>query len=463
MNELFIKVHDRLPLFRIDDGDFMILYTPGNIVKLKKIEINRLLTFIKKPETIADRETRNIINNLLVKGGEAVSRWEQQRLVSFNPECLTIHAGSDCNLNCSYCYGRKDRAGIKTITGLPDLQIIKAAARYVAEKIKETGGRLTVVYHGSGEPTVHWTKLVESFNVISSISRYYNIPLFTYIATNSCLTAGQTDWLARNMNLICISFDGPASTRQHQREAYDGQYLPTEKVCDRIIRNGGLHEIRVTITSETIREQEDIARHIVEKMKPGSIRVEPVYLAGENGFGEEDADTFFSHFKLARDFSGKHGVVMSYAGVRINELHGTYCDVLRNNLRLIPGNKTVNCFCNMMDKPFNNTGVFNGNTPGSYLSPLADEIKIKASRVPDECTSCINVFHCSRGCPDFCILDNDITATRQLNPFRCRLNQLIAVEKIRESATARESLFTGANPDTSSMIAGRRSAPVQGE
>jgi uncharacterized protein len=432
MSELFRKLDHQLPIFAVDNCDSTILYTPGASLRTKStpfFELNRLLN---DPDDIKDPVIQNAIKSILKLAQEVVNKWEYQKQLAFLPKCLTIHVGSDCNLKCSYCYSKAKGQGNKTLFGFPDKKAIVTVFNEIAERRIKSPELFTVVFHGSGEPTFHWQKLVDSFNDIASIAMKYDVKFFTYISTNGCLTNRQIDWLAANMDGIGISCDGPDPIQKKQRGSDKKFYPPIEIVCKRILEKGGNIENRVTITPETISQLAEIAAYLIEKCNAKTIRVEPVFLAGQNGFKEEDAEYFFERFVETKHYAEKNGVSFTYSGIRMSELHGTYCDVLRNNLRLNTDNVTRNCFCFMSDQSKFITGHFNNELSEFHLSSDLKLLKNIASGIPDECSQCINVFHCSRGCPDFCVFDNDNPA-RQLNPFRCKLHKLLAVSEIKNS------------------------------
>lgn len=434
MSELFLKVHDLLPIYKIDFGKYILLYTPGYSFKIKAIPIQELIDLLKNPERIEDESTRNSIKFILKNAMEAIDKWEYLKKMPFSPECLTIHVGNECNLSCSYCYSKVENTGNKNIVGYPSLDAIKLLIDYIIKNKKTRNERITVVFHGSGEPTFHWEKLVDSYESICLIAVEKELSVFYYTATNGCITESQIDWLAKKMDLIGISCDGPSIIQHKQRFSNNLQYLPIEKVCERILNKGGKFDIRVTVTRETISSLAEITTYLIDECKATNIRIEPVYLAKENGFFEEDAEMFFRHFTEAQNIAKRLGVNFDYSGMRMAELHGSYCDVMRNTIRLTADNVTRNCFCFMSDKEGFITGRYSKNESKFYLSSEINELRKKSFEIPTECFDCINIFHCSRGCPDYCIFEGEQSKNKKLNTFRCHLHQLIAVERIKESA-----------------------------
>jgi sulfatase maturation enzyme AslB (radical SAM superfamily) len=445
MHDLYIKVHDNLPVFKISCGQQMVIYTPGCSIITEEIHINDLKCLLKNPSTIENDSVRNLVYTVLNKANDVAEKWKLQKLFPFTPECFTIHSGSDCNLDCSYCYSKKEQTGNKNLTGFPSEEAIEAVTEYISENIPLNSHQFTVVYHGSGEPTFHWDKLVSSFQKITGILKKKGIEIFNYIATNGCLEESQVDWLAENMDLIGLSCDGTPEIQKVQRTnrlIKNDHHI--EKICKRILEKGGKFDIRVTVTPLTIKQLPEITEYLILQCNANNIRIEPVYLAGEKEFQEMDADDFFSMFNKASHIAKEYNVGFNYAGIRTSELHSTYCDVLRNTIRLSSDDLTRNCFCYMSGKEEFKTGEYNRKLYSFKLRSDIDLLKHKAYHIPDACSGCINEYHCSRGCPDFCLFENENHEQLNLSPFRCRLHKLMAVDFAIKSSIR---LNTNYSPD----------------
>lgn len=434
MDKLFVRIHGSLPIFKVDHGSAMILYTPGYSLKINSIPVLELQRIVKDPSEIRDQMLREALLELLDQAQIATEKWEMRTEAIFTPECLTIHAGSECNLNCSYCYSKSEKLGNLNIKGFPDTGAIRLLFNETARTARKGSGLATIVFHGSGEPTYHWKKLVAAVLDIKVMAESAEINTFFYIATNGCLTRTQIDWLAMNMDLIGISCDGPASIQKRQRTPVSNKYLPIEEVCCRILEKGGRFDARVTVTRDTYLLLPEITTYLIEHCKAKNIRIEPVYQAGDLGFKKEDAEDFFKSFAKARNIAGMNGISLDYSGVRMSELHGPFCDVLRNNIRLTADGLIRNCFCFMKFSPgFIIGSISPDQTDFSWAVDIGN-MKQCASGIPEPCYGCINIYHCSRGCPDFCISELADPVFRELVPFRCRLHQMIAVEKIMHAA-----------------------------
>jgi radical SAM protein with 4Fe4S-binding SPASM domain len=433
MNPLFRKVHNNLPVFIIESDEYAILYTPGDYIKISKDGISRISHLLDCPENITNLQARREIMKLSDTAREIKKKWEYLAVRPFRNKCLTIHTGIECNQDCSYCYSKNAKYLNNRITGFPVPAFIEAAFRHMAENRDKEDKRLTVVFHGSGEPTIHWQKICDAFRSVTSMGEKYGIKIFTYLATNGCIDEYQADWLARNIDLIGISCDGPSDISEKQRARDNNRFLPVKKVCERIISRGGKFITRTTITRNTLSRQEEIAGFLIEELNAREIHFEPVYLAGRSGFKAGDAETFSGHLINAGEYAFSHGAVLVYSGVRLNELHGPYCDVLRDTIRITPDGLSRNCFCNMAVNEQLITGWFDEHVSDLKISHSLQKMKAGALSIPKECTECINIYHCSRGCPEFCIYSQNSKSGKP-DTFRCRLNQLITVKRLMELA-----------------------------
>ncbi len=429
MDQLFRKIHPSLPLFQIDYKHSFILYTPGYYFGWDHEKSGELDPMLAGNFSTINRSASNEFSMIIEKAERAVQLWNEKMSRPFSADCITIHSGSNCNLNCSYCYSKSSRTENLKLTGFPELKTIKAVLDEIFH-LRNSGSKpLTIVFHGSGEPTLHWEELKDAFNLIKEVAATNNTEIFTYIATNGNLDDKKIEWLAKNISLIGISCDGPDDIQKQQRSGNQLDYKPADEVCRKILEYGGKFDIRVTITKNSVTRQEEIVGYLISECLAKNIRVEPAYLSGENEFTEEDADLFFENYKLAKKYASEMGGSYTFSGVRIGEIHGTFCDSLRDNIRLTPDGLTRNCFCFMKDHPDFITGKIDHPSMKYELSGSVNQLKVKNSIIPEDCYQCINVFHCSRGCPDFCI--NGAENNARLNPFRCRLHQLITVDQLK--------------------------------
>jgi hypothetical protein len=88
----------------------------------------------------------------------------------------------------------------------------------------------------------------------------------------------------------------------------------------------------------------------------------------------------------------------------------------------------------MFDKPGFITGRSNIEGAGFIIDKGINKIKNLALEIPNECSGCINIYHCSRSCPDFCIFETNTGSNQELNLFRCHFHKLLTVQNIKQQA-----------------------------
>ena len=70
------------------------------------------------------------------------------------------------------------------------------------------------------------------------------------------------------------------------------------------------------------------------------------------------------------------------------------------------------------------------------------QYRAAAVRIPKYCQDCFNLYHCARGCPDLCFLDDEFLRPESSRPdqildialFRCRVQKRLALYQILEAA-----------------------------
>jgi radical SAM protein with 4Fe4S-binding SPASM domain len=449
----FEKIHPELPIFEIPSGNISILYTPGyfTIENINQVEI------LKRKFSSENHEFDDGIIHKAVwlenKAVENCKEWEQIKKEEYAPECLAIYFDYNCNLSCTYCFASLDHDEKKQSSVLNNYKARKLmlleAARIVADNCVSRMKPFNLTFQGVGEPTLYWEQVVEIFSLVRNITREYKIELKSYITTNGVLDKNKIYWLSEHFDLIGLSCDGPPDIQNSQRPLANG-----EKSCEwientaRTIANaGGSFEVRSTISPISMTRQNEIIRYIIEKLNPTKIRFEPVYRNSVNGFRPEHANIFVEHFLKAQKISFNEGYDLSISGIRLDELHGPYCDVSRNTLRITPEGKIINCiFLNNWNHSKSQPHIIaNFNEQKKKIvfdQQLIRSLKSDSLSIPDQCLHCINMFHCTKGCPDHCYNNNindeppDLSLKKwnKAAEFRCQVFQKLAVKWIIDIA-----------------------------
>jgi coproporphyrinogen III oxidase-like Fe-S oxidoreductase/pyruvate-formate lyase-activating enzyme len=444
------QIHPKLPIFCFNQKECSVIYTPGHLCACSHIEEKELESVFFK-DSIASKSKVVMLAEQLIKSAHfAADTWKKKLEEPFSPECLTISLSNQCNMNCSYCFVTPGNGKQDKWTRSKDLQVVtdeavKGAAHLVAQNCARKNESLKVVLHGGGEPTVHWKQLQRIVEMTHRVADQYKIDWWGYLATNGILTSTQAQWAADHFDLVGLSCDGPPEIQNCQRPMISkkNSSFYVERTAQILAESGKAFLVRSTITPQTVERQVEIVDYLMKRLGPAQMRFEPVFRVEKDSqlkFTANQAEWFVDHFLHARQQAINHGYQLDYSGIRLDEIHGPYCDVFRNVLRLIPGDLASMCFLCTEPDIFPNTsqstvvGHFNKETGEFILKPEQITAHRKSvGRIPPNCQKCINIYHCARECPNRCLTVTDSSEGNKPG-FRCRVNHLLAETWILEAA-----------------------------
>jgi len=417
------RVDPVLPLFRLERGPVRVLYTPGHVLALRPGEAEPLA---------ADR--------LREPARRAVEEWSRRADAEFAPIRLTVYLSNQCELACPYCFAiTPARRRNSTVAGE---DAVLGAARLVARGAAAKRRPWHLILHGGGEPTMHWELVQRLVEGTRRIAAEAGTGCFAFLATHGVLAEDRAHWLARNLDLIGLSCDGPPDIQDRQRplRSGGGSSLQVERTARVLAEAGGRFSVRTTITPETVARQAEIVAWLQERLGARELRFEPVYSVHGSPaplFRPEDADGFVAHFLEAQREARRRGCDLRFAGVALDELHGPYCNVLQDALHLLPDGAVTACFFLAEGGLAGSHPLIVGRWDGQKGEITLDAGRIAAHRhaalaIPARCRDCINVFHCARECPERCMVHDAPLAGEP--GFRCVLEQRLAEEWILEAA-----------------------------
>lgn len=433
-----------LPVFLCRNNEWHVLYTPGLIQRMSPADADQVVSRFscggKKKH--GDRWTA-VAEEFESKARKAVEKYRFLENEVYSPECLTAILSFECPLSCSYCFVHPQRSP-ETKRILDDEVFLKESQR-VADHCVKNGKDFILVIHGGGEPTVHMDKIKKIHSMARTIANERDLFFFSYIATAGVVSREDAVWLGKNFSLVGLSCDGPPEIQDRQRPlaGFRPSSMHVMRTAQSIREAGGKLAVRTTITPATMKEQETIAHYIATKLVPREIRVEPVYLQGKKGFLPDHAEIFIPSFLSAQRMSRSMGLDFNLSGVRLNQVHGPYCQVLRQVLQVNPDGSISACFLAL-----NGDGGFSSRILSSSLQPgesgeLDHErirgIRRRALTIPRRCMDCVNMLHCARDCPETCMLElkvseNDEENQKEEGGFRCRVQKGLAEHWIMETA-----------------------------
>ncbi len=445
----FRQIHPGLPIFCFNQAERSLIYTAGHAAPCSSEEAREVETIFLNESARGNSRAAMLAGQLVQSASAAVTAWKNKLQTPFEPECLTIHFSNRCSLHCAYCYALSDqRRQDRPLKGkdLPEItaEEDRGAARLVARNCSKKSLPLRVVLHGGGEPTVHWQQVQRVVEITRQVADQYRIGWWCYLATNGMMSAHQVRWAAEHLDLIGLSCDGPPGIQDVQRPLADGRDSSArlERTAQILAETGAEFIVRATITPQTLERQAEIAGYLAECLGARQMRFEPVFRidrADQKGFTPQQAEWFVEHFLAAQKEAARRGCQLDYSGVRMDEIHGPFCDVLRDVLRLVPAGLAAACFLGTEAFADTSQSMVIGHFDREIEEFVLDPQRIAAQRrrlgqIPDPCRQCINIYHCARHCPEVCLAEAaGLTADKSLG-FRCRVNRKLAEAWLLEAA-----------------------------
>ncbi|MDM8542579.1 hypothetical protein QUF90_16010 [Desulfococcaceae bacterium HSG9] len=270
-------------------------------------------------------------------------------------------------------------------------------------------------------------------------SEYGSVAVKTYMATNGIISSDNAHWLSDNIDLVGLSLDGPPDIQNMQRPYRNGR--PTSKIVERtghiLAKGPSVLHVRATITPDTNTRQAEIVKYIQNVISPAAIRLEPAFNTNHSKakWKGRDAKLFVKHFMKARDIAE---VPLHSSVCRPHELYSTYCYVKNQTLAIVPGGGVTSCFKRsgiyQPEQSDWHVGMFNYKTMRYSLdTDRISAIRNLCSTFPPSCVNCFNRFHCTLGCPDFCLIE---PSEKKDSPagFLCDVQRYMTLEIILEAA-----------------------------
>lgn len=428
MDIAFFRMEETsLPIFRGEITDLSLFYTPGFLCAANAASAAEISWQLTQPYP-----GYFLALQLVQAARQAKERWERQHdPISWQPVCLTIYSSLRCNLACGYCFSAPHEQVPETST-----EFILDSARSLLPDCRRSGKPLSVVFHGGGEPSLD-PRLPELFTQLKAIAKEAGIMLSSYLATNGVMSNERARWIARNFEAVGLSVDGAPDLQNRQRPlAGGGDSSESIESSAAIFREGSARfSVRLTVTPESLPFIDEAVHYLCEQIRPQEIHLEAAFAGSDHKpvFVPEDADAFCTAFSSARNIARAAGIPLNTSGSRIREIHGRYCQVFRQVRQLVPGEAVSACFKCGSRAQAAESGLLLPQNERDFATLCA-----RLAADDPRCAECFNQFHCARGCPDSCPLQNAYDS----KSFRCRVNRRLAAEELLQ--LAEENLFSPA-------------------
>lgn len=168
---------------------------------------------------------------------------------------ISFFLTAKCNLGCKYCYTLK--FNVKKEHQVLDFNFAKRA---IDDFFRDYSSR-EIRFYGAGEPTLEFELMKEIKEyAYSKVKESIRVEL----QTNGFFSEKVAQWIAKNVNILWISTDGPPEIQDFQRPTQIGK--PTSKVISKNIKFFQKQKhiqvgVRITITPLTIYRQVEIIKY----------------------------------------------------------------------------------------------------------------------------------------------------------------------------------------------------------
>lgn len=354
---------------------------------------------------------------------------------SFNPTNVSIFPTTDCNLRCVYCYASAGTEK-KTI----DFEFAKAGIDLVignALKIKTP--KISLSFHGGGEPTYAWDILVKSTEYVRKKAAENNLRPFVSLTSNGVYDGKKLDWIVKNINSVRLSFDGPEKIQDMQRPLYkaagsmwNSSYDGVMATVKRFQEENFPFVVRSTITKESVTALDEIVNFFISEVKPKSVHLEPLYECGRcrtTKWSAPDAETFIKNYVSALKIAKANNLRMVTSNCRLNLLASQFCGAAGRNFYITPEGYVSSCTeVSLKDDPQSEVffyGQFDKNSGKFEINE--DKRKALFSRTVDNMPSCQDCFikwNCAGDCLVKVSRNGNLFDTKDYS--RCKLNRMLS-------------------------------------
>lgn len=398
----------RLPIYQTIVGETILVYTPGLLWKTSKKELEGLEENLQRKLSNPNAAT------VVQRAKDVVKIHTAMHSSDYQPTNITLYLNQKCNFNCQYCFAIETPNQKQELS----LEACLAGMDLVGENCRQSNAPMTLAIHGGGEPLLSFQKIRRILVYAQSMAERDGFNLYKYIATNGVMTIEKAHWIARHFDRIGISCDGPPEIQNIQRHhaTLANSNAIIEQTAKIIRDNGAVLDVRVTITPATVEQQPMIARYICENLAPQEIHVEPVYLGKRTGIQDCispcQVDAFIHSFIEAEEITRQYGTTWKISGVRLNEVHSSYCHILQQVLNLIPGDEATACFKLVNDREVLVKGFSLGRYQKSNNIFVINQDNyhrlLAGMQTPDQCQGCFIQYQCSHACPNNCLLIHEL-------------------------------------------------------
>ena len=435
--------------YQIKYGKNFIVYLPlkGLAFIANAPMVNYLADINENPALASDEKNENI--NFLKEIGyfdpESIPH-ESGFEINYRPTVAVLCLTNTCNFNCVYCYasaGEQKKEELPVILGKKAIDLVHDNA------ILMQLNSFDVSFHGGGEPTLLFKKLIE----LTKYARSKNLPSAIELTSNGYWGKKKLDWVLSNVDRLTISFDGIEKTQNSQRPLLNGQktFQHVFKNLKKLDENNFSYGIRVTATDQSIEELPKSIEFLCQKTNCQTIQVEPAFSHGravKNNKRLTKNKIFVENFMKAYDIACSFGRQIYYSGSRPWVISDIFCSANYNALVVTPEGRLTSCYeiseeTHKLAKYFH----FGRIEPDKII--IDQNVRKNFAGMIDErkqnCKECFCYWHCAGDCPAKTFTDKK--NGHLLSGQRCSVNREITKELILRNIIAGNGIMRSYNKE----------------
>jgi uncharacterized protein len=343
------------------------------------------------------------------------------------PSKALLMVSDACTLACPYCYGSASPDGELMP---PELAI--SAVDFTIDNALESGTPLvTLAFNGGGEPTTNWDVLRLSVEHAERRTQQQRLGLRTILVTNGMISRHQVQWIARHIQALTVSIDGPPSVQDYQRPtvAGSGSSHRVTATLDGLHAAGKDYKLRVTVSRDSVERLPEIYRYLARRFAPRVISVEPVFSCGRSartGFRGPDTERFLANMERVLALQRELKVPVSYAGARLDHLDDCFCEASGRAFCVTPRGEVTSCIevGDPQDPRANlfHYGRFDATGGGFvFYGDCFEKLRNLHVQRFECCRDCIARWHCAGDC--LAKVPDPVELCHKRDSDRCRVNR----------------------------------------
>jgi uncharacterized protein len=348
-----------------------------------------------------------------------------------------------CNFRCKYCYASSEG----TVSKKFDKKMLLDTVKFVIDNaFRLKKDECTFSFHGGGEPTLRLDLIkecVDFANYYKSLSKA-DLKISSMAVSNGFLNESEIEWIARNLDSIQISFDGPQWIHDDQRPFGDGSST-FQRVYDTIRHLIELNMpgvmIKSTISRRHASDMPEIAEFLCKNFNVEKFHFGAVLNCGRalvTGYDEPISDIFVLSLLEAQQIAESYNktIVSSLAQETFPNIRHEFCGVTAPNFTITVDGDVTACYevANVSDKRSIRYYYAKYDPEGEKFNFDIEKIKkLVSSRAVflEKCRNCFVKWQCAGDCQARWF-DSETGKELTTDDFRCKVNRALVLEKMKK-------------------------------